>query len=389
MPKPNKRKIAIITGTRAEYGILKPLLHKIKRSKRLELRLLVTGMHLLREYGLTLNDIKRDGFKIEVKVPMYSSGEIDATYYGKALARGINGFTLALNKIRPDILLVFGDRLEPLAATLAAATLNIVIAHIHGGDSSPSGHIDEAIRHSISKFAHLHLTPTKLTERRLIKMGEEAFRIFRLGALNLDSLLSQPLLNKKTLFNQLNLDMKQELIIMLFHPMPQAVSRTTQETREIVEALRELRIQTVIIYPNNDTGSQEIIKEINKAKSLPGVKIFPNIRHQAYLSLLKHASVLIGNSSSGLLEAPTMKLPTVNIGERQIGREHGANIIFVKARKKTIVEAIKRALYDQSFINQAKRSPTPWGNGEVSAKIVKILTEIKLDERLLKKRITY
>jgi len=384
-----KRKIVVVTGTRAEYGILKALLENIKNSSTFELKLIVTGMHLLKHYGLTVREIKKDGFKIDREVKMYAGEERELAHHGKALGEGIKNFSETFLEIKPDILVVFGDRLEPLAATLAAAILRIPIAHIHGGDKTDSGHIDESIRHSITRFAHIHFPPTRKCKERLIKMGEEPWRVYNVGALNLDSILNVQKIKKEDLFKKLDLDPNQKLILCLFNPVNLEAEKMGRQMGEIIGALKELKIQTVIIFPNNDAGSQDIIKEIEKSKNLPFIRTFPSLPHSEYISLLKKTDVLIGNSSSGIIEAPSIKLPVVNIGSRNIGREHAENVIFVRADKNKIKEAIKRSLYDKKFRKIVQRCKGPYGDGRVSKRIIKILSKIRIGKKLLQKKITY
>lgn len=382
------RKIAVVTGTRAEYGILKPLLKKIIESERLELNLIVTGLHLLERYGLTIKEIEEDGFKINNIVKMYGE-EKDITYHGKGLAKGIAGFTSLFGKIKPHMLVVLGDRLEPLAATLSAATLQIPIAHIQGGDKTDSGHIDESIRHSITRFAHIHFTATNKHKERLIKMGEEAWRIFNVGALNLDSIINQEPILREELFKKLEIEPNGKIIVCIFHPVHLEKEYAGMQMHEILGAVEEMRLHTVVIYPNNDAGSEDIIKEIEKRRHLPFIKIFPNLSHSHYISLLKYADALIGNSSSGIIEAPSFKLPVVNIGSRNVGREHADNVIFVDAKKEEIIKAIRIALYDEKFAEKVRECTNPYGDGKASERIVKVLEEIEIDERLLRKKITY
>lgn len=382
-------KVAVVTGTRAEYGTLKPLLEEIKASEDCELKLVVTGMHLLQKYGSTINDIKEDGFKIDAKVQMYMGDEADLLYHGKALARGIESFTKVLLQIRPDVLAVFGDRLEPLASTLAAATLKIPIAHIHSGDKTDSGHIDEPIRHSITRFAHIHFAPTDGCVDRLIKMGEEPWRICKVGALNLDAIVNQQSLPKEELSAKLGLNPRDQIIVCIFHSVHLEKETAGQQMREIFNALKELKVQTVIIYPNNDAGSEDIITEIEKHRSSSFIKIFPTLPHTEYISLLKQAVVLIGNSSSGIIEAPSLKLPVVNIGLRNVGREHAENVIFVDTVKNDILKAIEIALHDENFRQKVKQCKNPWGDGKAAEKIVRVLSNIEIDTKLLRKKIIY
>jgi UDP-hydrolysing UDP-N-acetyl-D-glucosamine 2-epimerase len=387
--KNKKRTIAVVTGTRAEYGILKPLLTKIRNSKYLKLELLVTGMHLLDKFGLTVNEIRKDGFEIRAEIPMYFGKSFTSGYYGKALARGIDKFTTILPKIKPDILIVLGDRLEPLSAVLAASILNIPIAHIHGGDKTNSGLIDESIRHSITRFSHIHFAPTEESKRRLMKMGEETRRIYNVGALNIDSIVNQNLIKKEVLYDKLHLNLNQNLILCIFHPVLLEQNNVASQMSKILEVLNKLKIQTILIFPNNDAGSRDIILEIEKHKEIPFIKIFPSLSHSEYISLLKYANVLIGNSSSGIIEATSLKLPVINIGTRNTGREHAENVIFVDVDKNEIEKAIDKALYDKKFRKIVNKSINPYGNGKVSDKIVKILSNIKIDKQLLIKKINY
>ncbi len=384
-----KKKIAVITGARAEYGLLKPLMKKIQASDDLNLELIVTGLHLLKKFGLTVNDIKKDGFKISANIPMYAPDDSAENYYGTALARGIGGFTQALIKLRPDILIVLGDRLEALAAVLAAATLGIPIGHIHGGDKTDSGHIDESIRHAITRFSQLHFPATAAAEKRLIKMGEQPERIFSTGALGAENIINSPKISRQTLFKKFQLATGQKLILCIFHPVNLEYKQAGGQMREILSALKQLKIQSIVIYPNNDLGAEDIIKEIDNRAGSSFIKAYPNLNQADYLNLLKQADVLIGNSSSGIIEAPALGLPAVNIGSRNTGREHGKNVIFSSALKKEIVKAINRALYDKKFINCLKKQRNPYGRTGASDKIIKILAKTEINKKLLSKKITY
>lgn len=372
------KKIAVITGTRAEYGILKPLLNILKKSKEFQLNLIVTGMHLLKEYGLTYKEIEKDGFKLE-KVKMYEGNN-----KALALSNGIKGISEVFLKTKPDILIVFGDRLEPLAGALAAANLKIPIVHIHGGDKTNSGHIDESIRHSISRFSHIHLAPTEKSAERLLKMGEEKWRIYNIGALGLDSFINEPILEKRKLFEKLGLNPGQKTIICLFHPVHLEADSAGKQMKELTNVLKELKIQTALIYPNNDAGSENIIKEIHKIEKLPFIKSFKNLVHSDYLNLLKNADLLVGNSSSGLVEAPSAGLPVINVGNRNTGREHGDNIFFIPCQKDLIKKEIKKQLE-----RKARKYKNPYYKKNTSQRAFQILKELKLNEDLMRKKITY
>lgn len=385
MPK----KICVITGSRAEYGILKPLLTRIDDSASFELNIIVTGLHLLESHGLTINEIVDDGFQITKVIDMYQATDNDELFYTNALARGIMNITDVLRKQKPDMIVVFGDRIEPLAAALAAAFLKIPIIHIHGGDKTDSGHIDECTRHSISRFANIHFTAIQEHSDRLIRMGEEPWRIHTVGALGLDSILYMNNMSKAKLSKKIGFNPAEKVIVCLFHSVPLESQTAGRQMEVIISALMELKIQSIIIYPNNDAGSKDIIDEIEKVQDEPFVKVFKNLSHSDYIHLLRHASVLIGNSSSGMIEAPSLNIPTVNIGNRNVGRIHGENMLFIKINKEDIIEGINKAIYDVEFIKKVKSSDNPYGDGKTSEKIVNIIKYLKIDENLLRKQITY
>jgi len=381
-----KRKICIVTGTRGEYGILKPLLEKIKNSSNLELKLIISGMHLLKKYGYTIKEIERDGFCIDAIVNMYGKKSLDKNYHANALAKGIEGFAKALLKIKPNILVVFGDRLEPLAATLAASTLRIPIAHIQGGDNTKSGHIDESIRHSISQYAHIHFSATKEHSKRLLKMGQESWRIFEVGSLGLDSIRKEKFIKKKELFKEFNINLNELLAVCIFHPLHLEAEFAGKYMHEILESLNDFKIQSVVIYPNNDKGSDDIIKEIEKFRNNKLFKIFPSLSHSKFLNILKYADVLIGNSSSGIIETPSLGLSVLNVGLRNFGRQHANNVKFLTIVKKNkIIKVLNFIFNDKKFKVQVKKCKNPYGDGHSSQKITKVLNKIKLNDELLRK----
>jgi len=383
------KNIAVITGTRSEYGILKPLLKKIQHSKELELSLYVAGMHLLKKYGKTIVDINKDGFTATEKIVMYGNNEHSPTYFGVGLGKGIINFTKAFSKNKPDMVLVLGDRLESLAATLAAALLKIPIGHIHGGDKTDSGHIDESTRHAISKYSHIHFAPTKVAARRLMQMGEEKFRIHMVGTLSIDSILETPKQTKQEVCTDLGLDSNKEIMVCLFLPLPIESHLMSKHVKELFTVIRELKKQTLVIYPNNDAGSEDIIREIEEIRDLPHVTFAKNLPSEQYINLLRNADVLIGNSSSGIIEAPTLKLAVINIGSRNVGREHSDNILFIDPDSSAIKKAIEKALYDKKFKAQVRKCKNPYGIGGTARAIINILKKTELNNKLMLKKVTY
>ena len=383
------RKIMVITGTRAEYGILKPVLTAIKRHPQLNLSLLVTGMHLSHEVGYTAKEIENDGFCIDNKVDMLLSSDTKEAM-AKSLGIGIMGIVQVIETAKPDVVLVCGDRSEPLAAAIASAYLTIPVAHLLGGDAVEGSNIDDSIRHAITKFAHIHLAATEHHAERIIKMGEEPWRVHVVGSPGIDAIITVKKTPQNELIKNFNFNLKKPLILVIQHPTTINAENAPKEIRETLEAIIELEYQTILIFPNADAYGRrmiQIIREYDNKYSF--IKTFKSIPHDEYLGLMKIASVMVGNSSSGIIEAPSFGLPVVNIGLRQRGRGTSENVIDVEHDKDEIKSAISKALFDDEFIERIKNCKNPYGDGKASERIVKVLCEIKLDNKLLQKKITY
>ena len=380
-----KRKILYITGTRADYGLMQSVLRAIEEHPKLELELIVTGMHIMPEFGRTINEIKKDGFKIH---------EIDATYKKdnkESMANFVGEFiqllTKKVNEIKPDLILVLGDRGEMLAGAIVGACLAIPVAHLHGGEITST--VDEFSRHAITKLAHIHLPATEKSADRIIKMGEDPSNVFVVGAPGLDSILNENLIEPAELSKKYNLDSSKPIFMVVQHPVTTEVRDAHEHIRETLEAIVGLRHQTILIYPNADAGSRAMIEVIKEYEKYPFIKTFKSIPHKEYLSLMKMATVIIGNSSSGIIEAPSFGLPVVNIGSRQEGRERAENVIDADYDKEQIETAIKKALDDGNFKEKVKKYKSPYGDGKAGVRIVDILSRIKIDKKLLQKRLTY
>jgi len=382
------RTILIITGTRAEYGILKPVFLAIQQNPLLKLKILATGMHLSHEFGFTAKEIEEDGFNIDYSVDMLLSQDTNESSV-KSLAIGILGMVDILSIAKPDIVLICGDRNEAFAGALAASYLNIPVAHLFGGDSAQGSNIDDSIRHSISKFSHIHFTAINEHSQRLIKMGEEPWRIFTVGSPAIDSILTTPLIEKKIIAKKFRLKLNEPFIIVLQHPTTISSESSELEIKQTLDAVRDLGIQTIIIYPNSDPGGRAMIKMINNYKDVPTMRIIKNIPYIEFLSLLAACDVLVGNSSSGIFESPVLKIPVVNIGIRQAGRGRTKNILTVSHDSDEIQNGIKKALYDKKFKRIVNSVENPFGNGHASEKIVEILSNIEINRLLLQKKITY
>lgn len=383
------RKICYITGTRADFGLMCSTLKKI--SENFELSLIVTGMHLSREFGYTVDEIERSGFTISKRVDMLLSGDTGGAM-AKSLGMAIYGISQALEDDTPDLVLLLGDRGEALAAAISAAHLNIPIAHVHGGDQGDDGaHIDDQIRHSITKFSHIHLAATEQSGERISKMGEEQWRIFTVGAPGLDEIYSAELFSRSDLNEKYGLNFDEPLILMVQHPVLTQTNKAGTQIRETLEALQELQYQTVLIYPNSDAGGREMIQVIKEYEGTPFLHTFRSIPRKDYLSIMKFSDVMVGNSSSGTIEAPVFHLPVVNVGIRESTREHAGNKIFVNPERNEIRRSIEKALSDQDFKHKIRQSKSPYGDGTASLKIVEVIKNItKYDKNeLLTKKLTY
>lgn len=380
------RKVAVVTGTRAEYGYLKPLMNEIKKDNQLKLIPIATGMHLLNQYGKSINDVEKDFPDIN-KIEMKLKGDTlqDMTSY---LAEGIKNLSYFFEKTEPDIVIALGDRSEAFATAIASVYLNIPFAHINGGDVSGTT-LDESIRHAITKLAHIHFVHTKTNAKRIEKMGEEKKRIFVTGALTIDSIKQLNLMSKEDLFKKYNLKPYEKTFLILHHPTTTLKDKGFSQFKELIYALEELKKQTVLIYPNCDAGSKNFIDLIEKYEKKSYIYTFKNLRQVDYLSFMKNCDLMIGNSSSGIIESPSFKIPAINIGSRQQGRERSDNIIDVKPNKKEILKAVDFALNNEKFQNKLERCVNKFGDGDTSKKIVKILKNITLSEELIQKQITY
>lgn len=380
-----KRKIAYITGSRADYGIIKTVLKAIKLEKNLELEIIATGMHLMNEFGMTVNDIIGDGYQVHNLEVTYrnDSRESMALFIGDL----IKELTYKIEEIHPDIILLLGDRGEMLAGAIVGVYLGIPVAHIHGGEVTET--VDEYARHAITKLSNIHFPATEESRKRIIKMGENPSNVFVSGAPGLDEVLSGPFFGSEELSKKYGLDISKPLIILALHPVSENIDGAPIQMRHTLEAIKELGYPTIVIYPNSDAGGREMIKVIKEFENIPYIKTFKNIQRKEFLSLLKISTVIVGNSSSGIIEAPSFGIPTVNIGNRQAGRERGNSIIDVDYDKAKIMEKIKKSIEDQNFRESIKTADNLYGDGKSGEKIAKILATINLNEKILRKKLSY
>lgn len=382
------RKICIVTGTRAEYGLLKPVMDAITQNISLKLQIIVVGMHLSKSFGLTIDEIQKDGFYIDDKVDMLFDSDSNIAM-AKGVGVGILGITQALDRLKPDIVVVLGDRSEALAATISASLSNIIVAHIHGGDRAKAG-LDDYMRHAISKMSHIHFPATESSGDRIRKLGENPDNIFVAGAPGLDLIKQFTPLSKTALSSELGFDLSSEYILLVQHPVSTHSEQARSEIQETLSAVTDTQLPVVIIYPNSDPGGRAIIEEIKLAQlSCSRIKAFPSVSREKFLSLFANCKMLIGNSSAGIIESSLLKIPVINIGIRQEGREASTNVLNVNANKDEIAKAIEKVLYDKNFNLQVQSCSNPYGDGTTGYKIVAVLESITIDEKLRDKQITY
>ena len=365
----NKRKICIVTGTRAEYGLLYWLMKEIQGDAALELQVIVTGMHLSPEFGLTYKKIEEDGFTINEKVEMLLSSDTPVGI-AKSVGLGVIGFADALARQKPDIMVVLGDRFEILAAAQAAMIARIPIAHIHGGETT-EGAIDEAIRHAVTKMAHFHFTAAEPYRRRIVQLGEAPERVMNYGAPGLDNIKKLKLLNRAAFEKAIKFSLGKMSFLITYHPVTLSTANPAQSFEELTNALDQFpEAKIIFTKANADTAGRTINYNIEKyVKQNPQrAKVFTSMGQLLYLSAIKNMDIVIGNSSSGITEAPSFCKPTVNIGQRQRGRLKADSIIDCAEKAETIVAAIKKGLSSE-FKNVLKNTKNPYGSGNASLKI--------------------
>lgn len=364
------RKICIITGTRAEYGLLYWLIKGVHDDPTLELNLLVTGMHLSPEFGLTWKQIEQDGFPINKKVEILLSSDT-AVGVSKSNALAIISFAEAFDELKPEIVVVLGDRTETFAAAQAALIAGMPIAHIHGGELT-EGAYDDAIRHSITKMSHLHFTATDEYRRRVIQLGEQPYSVLNVGAIGLDNIKKLPLLNRSDFEASIGHKLLKNNLLITFHPVTLEKQSAKKQFQSLLDALDELD-NTLLIFtkPNSDKGGRIIIQMIDEyVQSNPGKTVaFTSLGQLRYLSAIQHMNAVVGNSSSGIIEVPAFNVPTVNIGDRQKGRIMGPSIFCCEPLKEEIMEALTSAFN----FDKTKQHKHPYGDGNTSGKILEIL----------------
>ena len=378
------RSIGVVSVARSDYGIYLPLLRRIKNDPDLNLLLIVTGMHLSPEFGMTANRIEDDGFKIHRKIEMLVSSDT-AIGTGKSIGLGTIGFAELYGEGQIDLLVVLGDRFEMLTAVVASLPFDIPIAHIHGGEST-EGLIDEAIRHSISKMSHLHFVSNDRYGQRVVQMGEAPWRVIVSGSPTIDNLTTTKLRAKPEIYDRLGIDISSPYLLVTFHPITLKPEDTASDLASLLEALEVVDLNVVFTYPNADPGYDRIIKFINEEfKNRRKYKIFKNAGSSMYANLIANSKALVGNSSSGIVEAASFKKPAVNIGTRQDGKFMPKNVINTGYNSINILNGIKIAL-SKRFNKKIKNLLNPYESNISIKKIVSLILNLKKNDKLLRKK---
>jgi UDP-N-acetylglucosamine 2-epimerase (non-hydrolysing)/GDP/UDP-N,N'-diacetylbacillosamine 2-epimerase (hydrolysing) len=379
------RTLAVVTVARSDFGIYLPMLKRILGDPRLRLHLLVSGMHLSPEFGRTVAFIEESGIPIAERIEMLLSSDTPEAI-SKSMGLGLIGYAQAYSRQRPDLLVVLGDRFEMLPAALAALPFRIPVAHIHGGELT-MGAMDDALRHSITKLSHLHFVSTEEYARRVRQMGEESWRVTVCGAPSLDNLKTVPVLSKAQLEPALGFVLGEPSLLVTFHPVTLEPDKLAWQFGELLRAVELSNAQAIFTLPNADTAGRQLAKHLREfVSSHSKARLVENLGTELYFNLMRHATVMVGNSSSGIIEAPSFSLPVVNIGARQAGRVRGRNVIDVEDGCLNILNGIHRALAPEFRASLRGLSNPYWSGQEASGIVVERLGSIELDQQLLQKR---
>lgn len=376
-----KKKISILTTTRADYGLLKPLIEKLNIENNFEIKIVVTGSHLSVDHGLTYKEIEVDGFFIDKKIEILLSSDNPASI-SKSMGIAIISFSDYFKDLKPDLLIVLGDRFETLAVTLVAMNQKIPIAHIHGGEIT-EGAIDDSIRHAITKLSYLHFTSTDEYKNRVIQLGENPNRVFNVGALGVENVMNQKLLSKANLSTQLGINLSKPYAMVTFHPVTLENNLEKDQILALLEVCKNYKKLNFIFTKTNADANNKIINQFIDlyAKDNENIFVHTSLGMNKYLSSLKYCSVIIGNSSSGIIEAPSFGIPTINIGIRQKGRLQSTSVINCEPTQNEIKKALDKSLSDE-FAKHAKKTRNPYGNGTTSLQIVKVIQDTILNKNL-------
>ncbi len=383
-------KILAVTGARSEFDLLSTLYDKLHKDDFFDFKIVVTGAHLSETYGKTVRNIEKKEYPIADRI--YNLIDTDEKL-GRIISLGnqIPAFAQTFNREKPDLIIVAGDREEAISVSMTGAFMDIPVVHFFGGDIAKDGNIDNSTRYATSKFAHLHFVTLEEHKQTLIKLGEEESRIFVVGNPAIDNILSTPIISRKGLSDNIGFDIENEdYLVLIKHPIITEIEKQKKQMETILDAVLESNIKCLINYPNSDAGNREIIKVIDAYVSQNNkLFTFKNLDRLNYINLLRNATSLIGNSSSGLLEAPSLNLPAINIGSRQRGRIAAENVIFIEHNKKDIKEAIEKVRNNKKFKEIVENCISPYGSGKTTEKVIEVLKNLTIDKEFIYKNITY
>lgn len=373
------RKICVITGTRAEYGLMRWVMQGIKDDPELTLQVIATGMHLSPEFGLTYREIEKDGFQLDRKVEMLTSSDTPVGI-AKSMGLGLIGFADALSELQPDLIVVLGDRFEIFAAVATALVARIPVAHLHGGETT-EGAFDEALRHSITKMSHLHFVAAEEYRQRVIQLGEQPDRVFLVGGLGVDNIKRLKLLDRATLEASLDFKLGQKSLLITFHPVTLETSSAAYQMEELLAALAGLsETQLIFTMPNADTDGRALIKMVEQfVAQHPNARAYTSLGQLRYLSCIAQVDGVVGNSSSGLAEVPSFGKGTINIGDRQRGRLQAESVINCEPTRRSIAVALEK-LYSADFQGSLSQVRNPYGNGGASEKVVTAIKQYAIND---------
>ena len=380
-----KRKILIVTGSRGEYGYIRPVIKLIESDPALEYSVCATNMHLLPEFGNTINLFHEDNIPVDNSVYSALAGYTNASM-AKSQGVFLLSFTDIVEKEKPNIILLAGDRGEQLVGAIVGYHMNVPVAHIQAGELS--GNVDGMVRHAIARLVHIHFAANRDAKDRLIRTGEQEFRVFNVGAPQVDEIRMGVFASKEDTAKKFNLELDKPVVLVVQHPVTEESASSAEQMEATMGAVIEADMQTVIVYPNNDAGSTAIQQKIEKARTT-NMRVVRNMDREYFLGLMNIASVIVGNSSSGILEAPSFGLPAINIGRRQHGRFQGKNVIDVKEFKSADILSMMKKALSKEFCGSLKGMDNPYGDGKSSEKIVETLRTIKIDKNLLFKQMAY
>lgn len=393
-----KRKIAVFTGNRAEYGLQYPVLRAIDKHPELDYQLLVSGAHLDNNFGHTLDEIKKDGFRVdaEVKIEMDVDTRVATS---QAIGSGVLSISAVLKKFKPDIMVVYADRFEGFAAVIASTQMSIPTAHIEGGDITEGGALDDSVRHAMTKLAHLHFTTNKQATNRILAMGEEPWRVHTVGFPAIDLISENNYATAEEVVGKLSLDLDRPIVLFTQHSVTTEFEQAFLQLQPSLKAMRRLAdqgVQVILTYPNNDAGGQTIISGLKalERESVPGIQVHRSLGRYIYHGLLALGRkngikvACVGNSSSGIKETPVFGCPTVNVGSRQDGRLRGDNVIDTGYNAEEIVVAVNRCCDDKAFRAKCRNTDNPYYLGDAGKKVASVLANVALDQKLIRKLMT-